>query len=91
MHYIEVAMGVVVDQVGILLFMGRYEQLARFGTFFTSFNEARSWHDYPGDRPAGSSARFDTGADRPPKGTISSTGGFSVLRSYLSPCQPPCV
>lgn len=40
-HYIEVAMGVVMIVVGVLLFMGRFEQLASFGTFFTSINEAR--------------------------------------------------
>jgi cytochrome c-type biogenesis protein len=41
MHYIEIAMGVVMIGVGVLLFLGRYEQMARFGTFFTSINEAR--------------------------------------------------
>jgi cytochrome c-type biogenesis protein len=40
-HYIEVAMGVVMIAVGVLLFMGRFEQIARFGTFFTSINEAQ--------------------------------------------------
>lgn len=33
MHYVEVAMGVLVIAVGVLLFMGTFEQLARYGLF----------------------------------------------------------
>jgi len=33
MHYIEVGMGVVVIIVGVMLFMGTFETLARFGLF----------------------------------------------------------
>lgn len=33
MHYVEVGMGVVVIIVGVMLFMGTFEQLARFGYF----------------------------------------------------------
>lgn len=36
MRYIEIAMGVVLVAVGVLLFMGTFEQLARFG-FFVDF------------------------------------------------------
>lgn len=33
MHYVEIAMGVIVIAVGVLLFMGTFEQLARYGLF----------------------------------------------------------
>jgi cytochrome c-type biogenesis protein len=36
MHYVEIAMGVVLIIVGIMLFLGIFEQLARFG-FFIDF------------------------------------------------------
>lgn len=36
MHYIEIAMGVLLIVVGVMLFMGTFEQLARFG-FFIDF------------------------------------------------------
>jgi cytochrome c-type biogenesis protein len=39
MHYVEVGMGVVLIVVGVLLFMGRYEQLAGLGTFIGNFDE----------------------------------------------------
>jgi hypothetical protein len=40
MHYVEVGMGAVMILVGILLFFGRFEQLASLGSFYGSFNEA---------------------------------------------------
>jgi cytochrome c-type biogenesis protein len=36
MHYTEIAMGVILIVVGVMLFMGTFEQLARFG-FFVDF------------------------------------------------------
>lgn len=33
MHYVEIAMGVILIIVGIMLFLGTFEQLARFGFF----------------------------------------------------------
>jgi cytochrome c-type biogenesis protein len=39
MHYIEVSMGVVLIIVGLMLFAGRFEQLARFGSFFGAIDE----------------------------------------------------
>lgn len=33
MHYVEIGMGVLLIIVGIMLFMGTFEQLARFGVF----------------------------------------------------------
>jgi len=36
MHYTEIAMGVILIIVGVMLFMGTFEQLARFG-FFVDF------------------------------------------------------
>ena len=39
MHYVEVAMGVVLILVGILLFSGQFERLARLGFFFESIDE----------------------------------------------------
>jgi cytochrome c-type biogenesis protein len=40
MHYIEVGMGVVMILVGVLLFLGRFGQLASLGSFFGTFDEA---------------------------------------------------
>ncbi|HJW89299.1 MAG TPA: cytochrome c biogenesis protein CcdA [Anaerolineales bacterium] len=40
MHYVEVGMGAVMILVGVLLFFGRFEQLASLGSFFGTFNEA---------------------------------------------------
>lgn len=40
-HYVEVAMGVLMIIVGVLLFLGRYEQLAGLGSFFGTYDEAR--------------------------------------------------
>lgn len=39
MHYVEVAMGVVLILVGILLFSGQFERLAQLGFFFESIDE----------------------------------------------------
>jgi cytochrome c-type biogenesis protein len=39
MHYIEVTMGVVLIGVGILLFLGKYQQFANFGSFFSIIDE----------------------------------------------------
>jgi cytochrome c-type biogenesis protein len=39
MHYIEMGMGFVMIIVGILLVLGRYEQIARFGSFFGAIDE----------------------------------------------------
>lgn len=39
MHYVEIAMGVVMIAVGVMLFMGRFEQIANIGFFFESFDE----------------------------------------------------
>ncbi len=39
MVYIEKAMGVILIAVGILLFMGRFETLAQFGSFFGVYDE----------------------------------------------------
>jgi cytochrome c-type biogenesis protein len=33
MHYVEVAMGIVLIIVGVMLFLGTFEQLARYGSF----------------------------------------------------------
>src|SRR3989304_1814806 len=40
-HYIEIAMGVLMIAVGVLLFFGRFEQIAGLGFFFGTFDEAR--------------------------------------------------
>jgi len=40
-HYVEIAMGVLMIAVGILLFFGRFEQIAGLGFFFGTFDEAR--------------------------------------------------
>ena len=39
MHYVEVGMGVVLIIVGLLLFSGRYEQLAQYASFYGNYNE----------------------------------------------------
>lgn len=39
MHYIEVIMGVVLIGVGVLLFLGKYQQFASFGSFFSIIDE----------------------------------------------------
>jgi cytochrome c-type biogenesis protein len=39
MHYVEIAMGVVLILVGILLFSGQFERLAQMGFFFESMDE----------------------------------------------------
>jgi cytochrome c-type biogenesis protein len=36
MHYTEIAMGVVLIIVGVMLFLGIFEQMARYG-FFVDF------------------------------------------------------
>ena len=33
MHYVEIGMGVVLIAVGVMLFLGTFEQIARFGFF----------------------------------------------------------
>ena len=40
-RYVEIAMGVVMIAIGILLFLGRFEQVASLGFFFGSFDEVR--------------------------------------------------
>lgn len=35
MHYVEIAMGVVLIAVGVMLFLGTFERLARFGSFIS--------------------------------------------------------
>lgn len=39
MRYVEIAMGVILIIVGVMLLTGRFEQLARYGSFFTSIDE----------------------------------------------------
>lgn len=39
MHYVEIVMGVILIVVGIMLFFGRFEGLARFGSFFGTIDE----------------------------------------------------
>jgi len=39
MHYTEIAMGVILIIIGVLLFLGRFESLATFGAFFDTFDE----------------------------------------------------
>jgi cytochrome c-type biogenesis protein len=41
MHTVEVAMGVVMIAVGVLLFLGRFQTLANLGSFFGAIDEAR--------------------------------------------------
>lgn len=40
-RYVEIAMGVVMIAIGILLFFGRFEQVASLGFFFESFDEVK--------------------------------------------------
>ena len=40
-RYVEIAMGVVMIVIGVLLFLGRFEQVASLGFFFESFDEVR--------------------------------------------------
>jgi cytochrome c-type biogenesis protein len=40
-RYVEIAMGVVMIVIGVLLFFGRFEQVASLGFFFESFDEVR--------------------------------------------------
>jgi cytochrome c-type biogenesis protein len=40
-RYIEIAMGVVMIAIGVLLFFGRFEQVASLGFFFGSIDEVR--------------------------------------------------
>ena len=39
MHYTEIIMGVILIAIGILLFFGRFEQLASLGNFIESVDE----------------------------------------------------
>jgi len=39
MRYVEIAMGVILIIVGVMLLFGRFEQLARYGSFFTVIDE----------------------------------------------------
>jgi hypothetical protein len=39
MHYTEIVMGVVLIAIGVLLFLGRFEQLASLGNFIKSVDE----------------------------------------------------
>ena len=39
MHYVEIGMGVVLIIVGLLLFSGRYGQLAQYASFYGYYNE----------------------------------------------------
>jgi thiol:disulfide interchange protein len=39
MHYVEIVMGVVLILVGLLLFSGQFERLARLGFFFDAIDE----------------------------------------------------
>jgi len=39
MRYVEIAMGVILIIVGVMLLFGRFEQLARSGSFFTAIDE----------------------------------------------------
>jgi thiol:disulfide interchange protein len=39
MHYVEVGMGVVMIIVGVLLLLGRFEQMAQFGSFLGIYDE----------------------------------------------------
>lgn len=41
-RYVEIAMGVVMIVIGVLLFTGRFEQVASLGFFFESFDEVRA-------------------------------------------------
>jgi cytochrome c-type biogenesis protein len=39
MHYVEIAMGVVLIAIGVFLFFGRFSQIASLGSFFGSIDE----------------------------------------------------
>lgn len=39
MRYVEIAMGIILVVVGVILFFGRFEQIANLGFFFTSIDE----------------------------------------------------
>jgi cytochrome c-type biogenesis protein len=39
MHYTEIVMGVILIIIGVLLFLGRFESLAVFGTYIGTFDE----------------------------------------------------
>jgi cytochrome c-type biogenesis protein len=41
MRYVEIAMGILMIAIGIILFFGRFEQIASLGFFFTSIDEVR--------------------------------------------------
>lgn len=41
MHYVEVAMGVLLIVVGLLMLVGRFEQIAQFGSFFGMYEELK--------------------------------------------------
>jgi cytochrome c-type biogenesis protein len=41
MHYVEMTMGVILIMVGVLLFSGRFERIAQYGTFFGIYDEIR--------------------------------------------------
>ena len=41
-RYVEIAMGVVMIIIGVLLFFGRFEQVASLGFFFESFDEVQA-------------------------------------------------
>jgi len=41
-RYVEIAMGIVMIVIGVLLFLGRFEQVASLGFFFESFDEVRA-------------------------------------------------
>jgi cytochrome c-type biogenesis protein len=40
-HTVEIVMGVLMILVGLLLFLGRFQQIASLGFFFTSFDEVK--------------------------------------------------
>jgi cytochrome c-type biogenesis protein len=40
-HYVEIAMGMLMIAIGILLFFGRFEQIASLGFFFRTLDEAK--------------------------------------------------
>ncbi|RPI30553.1 MAG: hypothetical protein EHM70_13610 [Chloroflexota bacterium] len=41
MHYVEIGMGVLLVVIGVMLFRGSFETLARFGSFFTAIDEVK--------------------------------------------------
>lgn len=45
MHYVEISMGLLLLVVGVMLFFGRFEQLANLGSFFGAIDEIRvGWY-----------------------------------------------